>query len=158
MKKKTKGIIIRARARWYDHGEKSTKYFLNLEKRNYLKKHMRKLTINESVTTDSLTILSEQKCFYQNLYMNGRNETDNRYAAKSFLNNLNIPKLSEDENQSCEGNILLNECELILETFQNNKAPGNDGIPVEFYETFWPLIGEPFIKCVNACFETKELS
>ena len=58
---KTKGIIIRARARWYEHGEKSTKYFLNLEKRNHIKKHMRKLIINESVTTDSLTILSEQK-------------------------------------------------------------------------------------------------
>lgn len=54
---------------------------------------MRKLTPNESVTTDSLTVLTEQKRFYQNLYMSGRNETDNRYAAKSFLNNLNIPKL-----------------------------------------------------------------
>ena len=29
---KTKGVIIRARARWHEHGEKSTKYFLNLEK------------------------------------------------------------------------------------------------------------------------------
>ena len=43
---KTKGIIIRAQARWYEHGQKSTKYFLNLEKRNNIKKHMRKLTIN----------------------------------------------------------------------------------------------------------------
>ena len=34
---KTKGIIIRARARWHEHGEKSTKYFLNLEKRNHVK-------------------------------------------------------------------------------------------------------------------------
>ena len=78
---KTKGIIIRARARSYEHSEKSTKYFPNLEKSNHIKKHMRKLTINESVTTDSLTILSEQKRFYQNLYMRSRNETDNRYAA-----------------------------------------------------------------------------
>ena len=44
------------------------------------------------------------------------------------------------------------------ETFQNNKALGNDGIPVEFYKIFWPLISEPFIKCVNECFENKELS
>ena len=29
---KVKGIIIRARARWHEYGEKSTKYFLNLEK------------------------------------------------------------------------------------------------------------------------------
>ena len=126
------------RAHWFEHGEKSTKYFLNLEKRNHIKKHMRKLTINELVTTDSLTILSKQKRFYENLYTSGRNETDNRYAAKSFSNNLNILKLSDDEKLSCEGKILLNECKLILETFQNNKAPGNDGIPVEFYKVFGP--------------------
>ena len=39
---KTIGIIIRARARWYEHGEKSITYFLNLKKRNHRKKHMRK--------------------------------------------------------------------------------------------------------------------
>ena len=27
-----------------------------------------------------------------------------------------------------------------------------------YYKKFWPLISEPFIKCVNECFETKELS
>lgn len=30
---KVKGIIIRARAHWHEHAEKSTKYFLNLEKK-----------------------------------------------------------------------------------------------------------------------------
>ena len=40
---KTRGIIARARARWHEYGEKSTKYFLNLEKRNHVKKHIRKL-------------------------------------------------------------------------------------------------------------------
>ena len=39
---KTRGVIIRARARWHEHGERSTKYFLNLEKRNHVKKHIRK--------------------------------------------------------------------------------------------------------------------
>ena len=43
---KTRGVIIRARARWHEHGERSTKYFLNLEKRNHVKKHIRKLLIS----------------------------------------------------------------------------------------------------------------
>ena len=30
---KTKGVIIRARAKWHEHGEKSTKYFLNLQEK-----------------------------------------------------------------------------------------------------------------------------
>ena len=40
---KLQGIIIRARTRWCEYGEKSSKYFLNLEKRNHVKKHVRKL-------------------------------------------------------------------------------------------------------------------
>ena len=54
---RVKGIIIRARARRYEHGERSSKYFLNLEKRNHVKKHIRKLTVNNSLTTDPCTIL-----------------------------------------------------------------------------------------------------
>ena len=33
----TKGVIIRAHAKWHEHGEKSTKYFLNLKKGTTLK-------------------------------------------------------------------------------------------------------------------------
>ena len=155
---KTKGIIIRARACWHEHGERSNKYFLNLEKRNYVKKHMRKLNINESITTDPFVILSEQKRFYQDLYTSINNRIVNNNAAKSFLDDLNIPKLTEEQKQACEGKILLEECELILESFSNNKAPGNGGIPIEFYKKLWPLISEPFVKCVNACFEKGEMS
>ena len=138
---KTKGIIIHARARWHELGERSNKYFLNLEKRNYVKKHMRKLNINETITTNPSIILSEQKRFYQDLYSSGNNRIVNNNAAKLFLNDLNIPKLTEEQKQACEGKILLEECELILETFSNNKAPGNDGIPIEFYKKLWPLKG-----------------
>ena len=118
---------------------------------------MRKLDIHDSTITDPFTIMSEQKRFYQDLYSSGNNRTANN-DAKSFLSNLNIPKLTEEQKQACEGKILLEECELILETFSSNKAPGNDGIPIEFYRKLWPLISEPFIKCVNECFEKGEMS
>ena len=65
---KTKGIIIRARVRWHEYGEKSMKYFLNLEKRNHVKKHMRKLVISGVIKTDPFCILKEQERFYQDLY------------------------------------------------------------------------------------------
>ena len=41
---KPKGIITLARARWQENGEKSTKYFLNLEKRNVKKNILGNLT------------------------------------------------------------------------------------------------------------------
>jgi len=57
---KTNGIIVRARARWHEHGERSTKYFLNLEDRNHAKKHIRKLVINGAIITNPYQILSKK--------------------------------------------------------------------------------------------------
>ena len=153
---KVKGIIIRARARWHEYGEKSTKYFLNLEKRNHVKKHPRKLHINGSFTTDPLKILSKQRWFYKELYLCRNNNNDDSPKTKSFLKELNIPKLSEEQKISYEGRITLEQCTHILESFQNNKTPGNNGIPIKFYKTFWSLLFEPFIQCANKCFEKGE--
>ena len=154
---KTRGIIIRARARWHEYGEKSSKYFLNLEKRNHVEKHMRKLHINNSFTTDPTVILAEQKRFYQDLYTSG-NKCLNNDAIETFLMNLNIPKLTDEQKDLCEGKIYRKECKRVLDSFQDNKTPGSDGIPIEFYKRFWHLIEEPFISCVNECFEKGELA
>ena len=125
---KVKGIVIRARARWHEYGEKSAKYFLNLEKRNHVKKHNRKLLISGSITTDPYRILAEQKRFYLNLYKT-KDSVEAMDSIEAFLNSLNSPKLSEEQRQSCEGRISTEECRTIIETFQNNKSPGNDGLP-----------------------------
>ena len=64
---------------------------------------------------------------------------------ESFLGDLNIPKLSEEQRLLCEGEITSGECALVF-GFQNNKSPGNDKIPIEFYREFWQLLSEPFTK------------
>ena len=65
---KVEGIVVRARARWHEHGEKSSKYFLNLEKRNNIKKHVRKLYLSGSFSTDLFVILNAENLFYSKLY------------------------------------------------------------------------------------------
>ena len=57
-------------------------------------------------------------------------------TAESFLSNLDIRRLTEEQKLSCEGKITPEECAPVLENFQNNKSPGNDRIPVEFYKKF----------------------
>ena len=142
---KTKGVIIRARARWHEHGERSTKYFLNLQKRNHVKKHIRKVLISGSITSDPFRILNEQKRFYYSLYKSNVTDED-RENGNAFLNNLNIPRLSSvEQNQSCEGEIFVEEITAILNSFESNKSPGNDGIAIEFYKSCWELISDPFM-------------
>ena len=57
----------------HEHGEKNSKYFLNLEKRNHIKKHIRKLRLSGVITTDPFEILDAGKTFYENLYKSNRN-------------------------------------------------------------------------------------
>ena len=92
---------------------------------------MRKLKINGSITTDirSVWVKSKQQEF--------------------FFNSLNIPRLTDEQKLPCEGSITEEECVKALQSFQGNKAPGNDGLPIEFYSKLWEIISEPFVNCVN---------
>lgn len=99
-----KGQCIRSKANWIDQGEKPTKYFANLESRNYINKQI--LVIekeNGSIIRNPQEILSETKKFYENLYTRQDIvETENIHEK---LKNFNIPKLNKEESENIEGSI-----------------------------------------------------
>ena len=68
--KRMEGVLLRLRARWIVDGEKITKYFCGLEKRNYISKQMTKLiTLNNGEEIyESKDIIKEVKVFYERLY------------------------------------------------------------------------------------------
>ena len=41
-----------------------------------------------------------------------------------------------------EGPLSLEECRKVLDTAESDKTPGEDGFTVEFYRTFFDLIGQ----------------
>ena len=49
--------------------------------------------------------------------------------------------LTADSQQQCEGLISKDECFMAMKSMKRNKSPGLDGINIEFYEHFWPLLG-----------------
>ena len=100
------------------------------------------------ITTDPFSVLAEQKRFYQELYESRNNNTKGTQTIEAFLHSLNIPVLTEEQKLSCEAAITPEEFASALDSFQNSKTPGNDGIPNEIYRKFWP-IGKSFSKCAN---------
>ena len=80
-KSKCKGAIIRSRVKWFEEGEKNTKYFMSLEKRNLDK--------------NTITLLRNKKGKY----------------------------ISTEQ-----------ECYQVVMEFSKNKAPGSDGLSIEFYQ------------------------
>ena len=93
--KKVEGIIIRSRARWYEHGGKNSKYFFNLEKRNHIRKHIRKPRLSGVITVDPFEILEGEEKFYDNLYKTRRNCSDENGLYFRF-EDLPIPILSQE--------------------------------------------------------------
>ena len=63
------GAILRCKVRWYEEGEKCSKYFLSLEKRNKTSSCIRKLlTEDGQEITNPEHVRKEIKSFYENLY------------------------------------------------------------------------------------------
>ena len=154
---KANGLIVRARARWHEYGEKSTKYFLSLEKRNYTRKHIRKLCLSGVITKNYKKILDSASEYYKNLY-SSKLKVDHSDSLHHFLGNSNIPRLSQEERLSCEGQITIEEFVKALDTFDTGKTPGNDGIPAEFYKIFWNSVGKLMTEVFNHSLELGQIS
>ena len=59
MKINGKAAIFRYKCRWVEEGEKATKYVFNLEKRNYNRKTINEIKLeNDETTTNETQILS----------------------------------------------------------------------------------------------------
>ena len=69
-----------------------------------------------------------------------------------------IPTLSHESRFLGDGQISLEECSKIINSFPSNKVSGNDGLSIEFYKTFWNFSGEPLVKFINASFVKGETS
>lgn len=146
---KTEGSIMRAKVRWYEEGEKSTKYFLNMEKRNYMKKTMTRLVVGDKIIEKPDLIIKEQKKFYENLYSCKTKEDDDTNIEKQFLNSPTLPRLNQTESKYCDGELTTSQCFKALKSMTNNKSPGNDGITSEFYKHFWPQVGQMLVDSFN---------
>ena len=67
--KKIEGQKVRSKIQWISQGEKATRYFCNLEKRNFLNKTVSFLDRgNGDILLEQENILSEVHNFYKNLY------------------------------------------------------------------------------------------
>ena len=153
----TEGIILRSEVNWYEYGEKSSKYFLSLEKRNKAKSHLRKVVkTNEQETSDPIEIIRCLKDFYSSLYTRRSNKTEDYCIA--YLRRINIPKLTDDERNVCEGKLTKMEIWNALNSMGNNKSPGNDGFSKEFYVCLFQEIHSYLLDALNLSFIHGQLS
>ena len=129
------GVRLRSKCDWYEQGEKSTKFFLNLEKQRDNQSRIRKLIVNEKERNNETEILNQIKLFYDTLFQNP-SQKDSVDDINDFLNTLDILKLSTDQIILCDIELTEKDLYHSMKSMKNVKSPGNDGLTKEFYVTF----------------------
>ena len=145
---KATGYHIRSRARWVEDGEKSTSYFLRLEKARQSFNVINSLKDSSGQLHHSDDgILHTAKTFYEDLYKDRSTSVDDTDSYFRSITSEN--RLDDDNKLKCEGLVTHNECLKSLNKMKGNKSPGLDGITTEWYQAFWPLVGELLVDVFN---------
>ena len=76
------------------------------------------------------------KEFYANLFQSKDNKIPDINFTETFKN-YPITKLSESEASSLDRPLTISELSAALKNMKNNKTPGVDGFPCEFFKVLW---------------------
>ena len=145
-KHKIEGIITRSRAKWYEEGERSTAYFLNLEKRAFSDRLITSLKgANGEIITSQNQIITELVNYYTDIL---KKRTD-AVVTEHSLEDVHVKQISNDQKTFLDTPLTLLELERALKKMAKKKSPGSDGFPVEFYQHFWGELKIFFLKMVQ---------
>ena len=108
---------------------------MGLEKTRQTKKAINELYDKNGKSTTDQNEIMEIEVDYKKLYKSTYPDND---KLKKYIENTKFHnKLSNNESKKCEGEITIEECTNAIFKMKLNKAPGLDGLSVEFYRKFW---------------------
>ena len=135
---KSKGIILRSREREIEEGEKCTRYFFRkiVNRGEAMVKLKRE---DGGLVEDVDGMKGVVEGFYGNLF--SEKETD-FITMSEVLGRLDKTVL---DSELLSQDFTLLELDKCLKSFKKGKSPGNDGLPLEFYLTFWDILAHDLL-------------
>uniref|UniRef100_A0A3P9LA26 Reverse transcriptase domain-containing protein n=1 Tax=Oryzias latipes TaxID=8090 RepID=A0A3P9LA26_ORYLA len=91
-----------------------------------------------------------QNCFeeyYKNLY--AQPKLDNINEIGTFLESLDLPKVTQEQNKTLVAEITENEVKAAISRLKPQKTPGQDGFPAEWYKCFRAQLTPKLCKICN---------
>ena len=150
-----KGAQVRARARWVEQGESSSAYFFRLERKQGADRWISAIRLEDGAIVSSPSELCASfAAFYSALFTAAPTDP---VVRSSLLGNVSST-LSPDMAALCDGHLTSAECFTALQGMARRKAPGLDGLPMEFYIKFWPILGSDLVDVLNSCVDSGCLS
>ena len=125
-----------------DNHERPTKYFYDLlrERRNH-NALSSLLDADGNLLSTQTEVMAETKRYYSELYSAEPNP--NLQQQQHLLDNVTA-QLSASQKLTLDSDLTLKELTHALSLTPNVKTAGYDGLPYEFYKTFWALLSQDF--------------
>ena len=140
--------------KWYQEGEKSTRYFLRLLNRS-CPDNFKELTLgNGVVSTDPKEIEKEIVTFYKNLYEN-YDRTILQECDDVFFSEV-IP-IENNKSNEISAPITIEELARVLRTTKDS-APGPDGISYSIWKELWEETGQLLLDSWNYSLQVGKLA
>lgn len=145
------GAKVRSRVKWAEEGETSSRYFLNLEKRRGASDWISGMKSPDGLVLTGIDdICDSWRDFYSSLFTACPIDP---VAQADLLSNVSL-SLTAEQSALCEGHLAQDEVHAALLGMARNKSPGSDGLPMEFYLSFWDVLGSDLVEVFNASFDS----
>jgi exonuclease III len=154
--KRSEAIKIRTKIDEHIQNEQLTTTLICREKKKISQQQMRRIIDQEGeVLENENDILNEARDYYQNVFKKEKEETeDEQKKVREFIEEITITKVTDEQNEMLISEITAEEIKKALSETGNNKSPGRDGIPYEFYKhhanEIAPILSEMFNEMLNS--------
>lgn len=152
---KLRGQQVRNRIKWMQVGDSGSKEFYRATKKHSGASRITELEDQLGVPRHDRSEL-EEICiqYYQSLYQQGPHSEAIMVARAEVLDCLE-DRLSPEARRQLDAPILVGELTTALRAMAAHKAPGKDGLTTEFYQKFWPLMMDDYMKMINESLATE---
>jgi len=148
-----KALAWKTRTKWYNEGEKSNKYFLNLLKGSANRVEMPKLLNEGRLIVEPKEISKVVNLYYERLYNRGPRDISEE-EKEAFL--ANMFKIENNESEAITAPITLEELWLALKPLKDT-APGPDGISHIYLKKLWQILGPLILEAWNFSMQTNKM-
>jgi exonuclease III len=158
---KAAAAATRAGILWQQYGEQSTFYFYHLAKQRQRATTL--ASLQDSQQDNTLVDLSSPGGRVQGGEILARHfssesphglftEQETSAAAQTAILASLDSQMAPDLTALCDAPVTLQDLSASLTKLPRGKQPGSDGLPYEFYQAFWPLLGMPLLEVFRAAF------